>query len=124
VKPVTGLGKPEQHQIADIKDEGSRALGGGRDSVLWVLETEQLLDVAKADFQGPASGGGSEDFGGMHGEVAGEEAVIATADTRITHYDDAKESLPRTGIYETEYSDQLLLAILQPVRTKTNRQHE
>ena len=73
-------------------------MGGGRDSVLWVLETEQLLDVPKADFQGPAPGEGSEDFGGMHGEVAGEETVVAPAATRITHYDDAKESLPSTGI--------------------------
>ena len=90
MEPVTGQSEPQQHQIIDIENEGSGALRSRRNSVLGILESEQLLDVAKADLQGPAPGEGGEDGGGVHGEVGGEKAIVATAASGIAHDDDAE----------------------------------
>jgi hypothetical protein len=95
---MTCLGVPQYDQVVDIEDQGGGALRGLGDTVLWILETEELFHIAEADFQGPAESEGFQSLRGRERKVRGEEAVIAAAALGVSHYDDAQQFLASAGI--------------------------
>src|SRR5712692_1646996 len=95
---MSRLCMPEQDQIVDKEDEGSGACSGFGHSILRVFESQELLDVAEANLQGPTSRKDLQNLRRGEGEIGGEEAIVTTAAAGIMYHDDAQELLTGAGI--------------------------
>ena len=95
---MTPLGVPEQAEIIDEEDQRSRACSCLGHPVLRIFEFEKLLDVVKANLQGPTSREYLQDLRGAESEIEEEEAIVAAAAAGVMHHDDAQELLAGAGI--------------------------
>src|ERR1700722_1642922 len=89
---------PQQYEVIDIEDQGSGSLGSFGGLILAVFKTEELLDVAEADLQGPAQSKGFQYLWRFQSEVGGEEAVVAAAAPGVVDHNDTQQSRPGAGI--------------------------
>ena len=95
---MPGLRVPQQYEVIDVEDQGSGSLGGLGDSILGVFKTEELLDVAEADLQGPAQSEDLKYLWRCESKIRGEEAIVAAATAGIADHHDTQQSRAGAGV--------------------------
>src|ERR1700687_1582769 len=95
---MSALRVPEEDQVVDKEDQGSSACSRLSHPVLRVFEAQELLDIAEANLQGPASRKDLQNVRGGEREIGGEEAIVTAATAGVTYHDDAQEALAGAGI--------------------------